>query len=204
MLQPQEGAAKGLNKLLCVQHGAQRLARSTTGSPHVTRNRRAGGPGSAATAPPPGSRLCVTGPRRGVWVSRPDLWVTGGKERQTSGEAMRSPRRTHGGKQSIGIAAQVRYSEWALHLVFNVSFSSKFEHSLGCCPDPGVGRQAQKARGTLATPCLEEARPRAVALQPLVARKWNLYMKIRRGAAPGTSVMALTELIASLKALLES
>lgn len=104
MLQPHEGAAKGLNKLLCVQHGTQRLARSTTGLSHVTRNRLAGGPGSAVTAPPPGSRVYATRLRRGVWVSRLDLGVTGGKERQTSGEAMRSPSRTHGGKQSAGIA----------------------------------------------------------------------------------------------------
>lgn len=75
---------------------------------------------------------------------------------------------------------------------------------MGAALTPEWGRQAQKARGTLAAPCLEEARPRAVALQPLVARKWNLYMKIRRGAAPGTSVTALTELTANLKALLES
>ena len=43
-----------------------------------------------------------------------------------------------------------------------------------------------------------------MALQPLIARKWNLYMKIRRGAALGTPVRALTELTANLKALLES
>ena len=68
-----------------------------------------------------------------------------------------------------------------------LSLTSPFQANLNspwaAALNPEWGRQVQKARGTLATPCLEEARPRVVALQPLIARKWNLYMKIRRGAA---------------------
>lgn len=88
-----------------------------------------------------------------------------------------------------------------------MSLTSPFQANLNspwaAALTPEWGRQAQKARGTLAILCLEKARPWAVALQPLVVRKWNLYMKIRRGA-PGTPVTALTELTANLKALLES
>ena len=83
-------------------------------------------------------------------------------------------------------------------------FQAKLNSPWAAALNPEWGRQVQKARGTLATPCLEDARPRVVALQPLIARKWNLYMKIRRGAALGTPVRALTELTANLKALLES
>lgn len=92
-----------MSACVCSTEPSVSLARSTPGSLHVTRNRLAGGPGGAGTAPPPGSRVCETGLRRGVRVSSLDLGVTGGKERQMSGEATRSPNKTHGGKQSAGI-----------------------------------------------------------------------------------------------------
>lgn len=37
-------------------------------------------------------------------------------------------------------------------LVFNVSFSSKFEQSLGCCPDPRVGKASSEGKGNSGNP----------------------------------------------------